>query len=590
MLDWQAWLTLALTVGSISVLASSRLAPDMVLMGALIILNATGILTVAESLAGFSNPGLLTVAALFVVAAGVRASGGIDLLVDHVLGRPTSQTGSLLRLTLPVAGMSGALNNTPIVAAMIPAVTRWSRRIHVPAHRLLIPLSYASIMGGTLTLIGTSTNLVVNGQYQVLSGAPGFGLFDITKVGIPLVLVGLVYLVFVLPRILRDRPDASEAFGNPKRFTMEVAVAHNGPLEGKTVAEAGLRGLQRAYLVEIERAGSIITAVSSEERLRGGDRLVFVGETDAIVALLRVNGLVPSETQDPVMAREYPERKLIEAVVSPYCDGVGQTIRDGRFRDRYGAVVLAVARDGQPLQGNLASIRLRAGDLLLLEARPAFVTRQRSQNDFLLINELDEERPDHRRAKLSWLILLGVVFAAATGIVNILTAALVGAAAMIASGCLGPAEARRSIDLTVFITIAASFALGTALQKTGAAEFVAAHALGYAGTDPLLLLIMTYLFVSLLTELITNNAAAMLTLPIVLATTTSLGLNAEPYVIAVMIAASASFATPLGYQTNLMVYGPGSYRFTDFLRVGVPMNVIAAVVTVLAIALQWPLR
>jgi di/tricarboxylate transporter len=589
MLDWHAWLTLALTAASILVLAGSRLSPDMVLMGALIILNASGVLTVAESLAGFSNPGLLTVAALFVVAAGVRASGGIDLLVNHVLGRPVSQVGSLLRLTIPVAAMSGALNNTPIVAALIPAVSRWSKRIGIPAHRLLIPLSYASIMGGTLTLIGTSTNLVVNGQYQVLAGTGGFGLFEISKVGVPLVIVGLLYVVFVLPRLLRDRPDPSEAFGSPKRYTMEVAVAHEGPLEGKTVADAGLRGLQVAYLVEIERAGAIITAVSSEERLRGGDRLVFVGDTDTIVELLRINGLVASDSQEPVMSRDYPERKLIEAVVSPYCDGVGQTIRDGRFRDRYGAVVLAVARGGQPLHGNLASIRLRAGDLLLLEARPAFVTRQRSENDFLLISELEEERPDHRRARLSWLILIGVVIAAASGVTSILTAALVGAGAILVTGCLSPAEARRSIDLTVFITIAASFALGAALQKTGAAEFVAEHALGVASNDPLLLLIMTYLFVSVLTELITNNAAAVLSLPIVLATTAGLGLNAEPYVIAVMMAASASFATPLGYQTNLMVYGPGSYRFTDFLRVGVPMNVIAAVVTVLAITYHWQL-
>jgi di/tricarboxylate transporter len=590
MLEWEAALALTIALGSIAILATTRLSPDMVLMAGLIILHAAGVLTVAEALAGFANPGLLTVAALFVVAAGVRASGGIDLLVDHVLGQPKSQTGSLVRLTLPVAGMSGALNNTPIVAAMIPAVNRWSKRINVPAHRLLIPLSYASILGGTLTLIGTSTNLVVNGQFQVMTGSAGFGMFDITRVGLPVAIIGLVYLIWILPRLLPDRPDPAAAFGSPKRFTMEVAVAHDSPLEGKTIAEAGLRGLRQAYLAEIERAGSIITAVSTEERLRGGDRLVFVGDTDAIVALLRINGLVPSDNEEPVLSRQYPERKLIEAVVSPYCDRVGQTIRDGRFRDRYGAVVLAVAREGRPLRGNLASIQLRAGDLLLLEARPAFVTRQRAQNDFLLINELDEERPDHRRAKLSWAILLGVVLAAAIGVTTILTAALIGAAAIVATRCLAPNEARRSIDLGVYITIAASFGLGTALYKSGAAEFIAVHALGLANNDPLLLLIMTYVFVSLATEVVTNNAAAVLSLPIVLATTASLGLNPEPYVITVMMAASASFATPLGYQTNLMVYGPGSYRFTDFLRAGVPMNVIAAVVTIAAVALQWPLR
>jgi di/tricarboxylate transporter len=344
------------------------------------------------------------------------------------------------------------------------------------------------------------------------------------------------------------------------------------------------------YLVEIERRGSIVSAVPSEERLQSGDRLVFVGETDAVVDLLRINGLVASEDSEPILSRQFPERLLIEAVVSPTCEGVGQTIRESRFRDRYGAVILAVAREGKPLEGNLGSVELVPGDLLLLEARPAFLSRQRGMSDFVLVSALDDEPTNHRAAWRAWLVLGGVVATASAGLLDMVTAALLGAGAMIVLRCLSLNEARRALDYTVILTIAGSFAVGAALQQTGAADYLAGYLLRLAGDSPVLLLVLTYATVMLLTELITNNAAALIVLPIVLASTQSLHLRAEPYVIAVMIGASASFATPIGYQTNLMVYGPGGYRFNDFLRAGIPLNLVAAVTTIAAIVWFWPLR
>lgn len=589
-MEWQGWFSVLTIITVLLTLVFTRLSSEFVLMTAVTVLSFLGILNANEALGGFSNTGLITVAALFIVAAGIQASGGVDLFVNKILGAPKSERSALFRMVIPIVAFSAFLNNTPLVATMIPAVTRWSKRIGVPQSRLLMPLSYAAILGGTMTMIGTSTNLVVNGQYELLTGKPGFKLFDISGPGLILAFFGILYLIYLLPKWLPERQDPGQKFSNPKEFTFEVAVALNGPLVGKTIEEAGLRHLKRIYLVEIERHGGIVTAVGSEERLQGGDRLVFVGETAAIIDILRINGLVSSGSADPVIAKKAPERRLVEAVVSPHCDCIGQSIRHSRFRDRYGAVVLAVARHGEPVQGNLGSIEIQSGDLMLLEARPTFVTRQRHEKDFLLINDLEEEKPRHDLALLSWFILLGIVGLASFDVIDMLKASLLGAILMIVSGCLSIGEAKRSLDLSVIITIAGSFALGNALENTGAAKFLGEQLLHFAGSNPWIILLVTYAIVSMLTEVITNNAAAVLMLPIVLSITRQLHLNTEPFVVAVMFAASASFATPLGYQTNMMIFTPGGYRFSDFFRVGIPLNILCGIVTVAAIPFFWPLQ
>jgi di/tricarboxylate transporter len=463
---------------------------------------------------------------------------------------------------------------------MIPALTAWSRRIGIAPGKLMIPLSYAAILGGTITLVGTSTNLVVDGLYQSQTGNPSLGLFSIAIVGLPVAILGGLFIVLWMHRWLPDG-NSKTLFANMREFTLEVAIAHGGPLVGKTVEEAGLRHLKQVYLVEIERDGNIVTAVPSEETLRGGDRLIFAGETEAISELLRIHGIVPSaENPDAkVMEQNRAERCLVEAVVSPHCSSVGQTIRDARFREQYGAVVLAVAREGERVKGNLSTIRLKAGDTLLLEARPAFVTRQRYNKDFLLINDLQKETPRHERALLAWGILFVVMAAAAFGLTSMLNAALIGAVLMLVTGCISMAQAQRSMDMQTILTIAASFALGAALEKTGVAAVLADYIVQFSHGSPWLMLLLMYLAVSLLTEVITNNAAAVVMVPIALAMAKQAGINPEPFILGIMMAASASFATPIGYQTNLMVYGPGGYKFADFLRVGVPMNLFVGVLT-----------
>ncbi len=588
-MDWQGWFSLGLALAALLLMSSGRFAPHMVMMAALVVLSASGIISADQALAGFSNSGLITVVAMFVVAAGIHHSGGVDLLVNHLLRSPKSVRSAQARIALPVALLSGFLNNTPVVATMIPAVHAWSRKIGIAPSKLMIPLSYSAILGGTLTLIGTSTNLVVNGQYQQLTGEAGFSIFSITAVGLPVAITGLAVMLLLMPRVLPDRKD-QQKFGAMREFTLEVAVSLNGPLVGKTVGEAGLRELERLYLVEIERGGSVVTAVPSEERLRGGDRLVFAGDTQAISDLLRINGIVPSVHDDePSLSQDRAERRLVEAALSPQSDVLGLTIRDARFRDRYGAVVLAVARGGERVSGNLGNIRLKPGDVLLLEARPAFVSRQRYNKDFLLINDLETETPRHDRAWLSWGILLVLVGLAACSVLSMLNAALLGAAMMILTGCCTVGQAQKSVDVPVILTIAASFALGAALEETGAATFMAEGILALSTGQALLTLFLVYCAVSFLTEVITNNAAAVLVIPVVLSMTNSMGVPAEPFVIAVMMAASASFATPLGYQTNMMVFGPGGYRFSDFVKVGLPMNLLVGLTTVAVIATVYGL-
>lgn len=589
-MEWQGYFAVALTLATLVTLIFSRISPHLVMMGALALFSVSGVLTATEALAGFSNPGLITVAAMFIVATGIHASGGIDLLVNHCLGLPKTTRGAQLRLCLPVILLSGFLNNTPVVATLIPAVSAWARKIGVPSSKLMIPLSYAAIMGGTLTLIGTSTNLIVNSQYQALTGQPGFSLFAIGVIGLPVAVVGLTFILWLFPKWLPDRRDGT-LFGDVREFTLEVAVAHDGPLVGKSVEAAGLRQLVKIYLVEIIRGDSIITAVSSEELLRGGDRLVFAGNTEAISDLLRIRGIVAAtESERPALSQQREERCLVEAALSSHSDCIGQTIRDSRFRDRYGAVILAVARGGNRVSGNQGTIRLRAGDTLLLEARPAFVTRQRYNKDFLIINDLDREQPRHHRAYLAWAILLAVVVAATTEITSMLNAALLGAGAIMATGCCSLNQAHKSLDFNVLITIGASFALGQALAKTGVAASLADGVLVASMGKAWLALVLAYVTVSVLTELITNNAAALLMLPIVLEISQQAGLPAEPFVFAVMMAASASFATPIGYQTNLMVFGPGGYRVMDFIKVGVPMNVLVGAISITIILLIWPLH
>lgn len=580
----------AVAVGTVTaVLAAltfTRLAPDLAFGAGLTILLVSGVLEPAEAFSGFSNEGVLTVAVLYAVVAGLRDTGGVHWISRRLLGRPASLSGGLLRLMLPVTVLSAFLNNTPIVAMLIPAVREWARANGLSVSKLMIPLSYAAILGGTTTLIGTSTNLVINGLL-IEAGGPRLGMFELAWVGVPTALLGLA-LILVTRGFLPDRQSSMTQLSDPREYSIEMHVVEEGPLVGKNIEEAGLRHLGSVYLVEIERQGRILPAVSPKEVLRGGDRLVFVGVVESVVELQRINGLTPATNQLFKLDARPSQRALVEAVVSNSFPMLGRRIREGRFRSVYGAVVIAVARNGERMRAKIGDIIPRPGDTLLLAAGPDFVERHRNSRDFYLVSPIEDSSPlRFERAVPALLILVGMVLAVAFGWLRMVEAAMVAAALMLIARCTTSASARRSIDWSVLLVIASAFGIGHALQKTGVAQAVATGILDLAGSNPMSALAALYFVTALFSALITNNAAAVLMFPIAAALAGSMGVNVMPFAVAIAMGASASFATPVGYQTNLMVYGPGGYNFRDYLRIGLPLTALAGIVAVVVIPFVW---
>ncbi len=593
----EAILTLATVVLIVILLGTTRIPPEGILLIGLTFLFIAGIISAKEVLAGFTNQGMVTVGVLYLVAAGLRDSGGMDILAPHILGTPKSISTIQTKIMLPVTVMSAFLNNTPVVAMLIPTISDWVKKYQLAISRFLIPLSYAAILGGMCTLIGTSTNLVVNGllinfarENSLAQYTEGLNLFEIAKIGIPLAVVGMIYILFFSRWLLPERQSMLSRLADPREYTVEMIVEKSGPLINKSIQAAGLRHLPGMYLMEIERSGRVIPAVSSEEILQADDRLVFVGVVESVVDLRKVRGLAPATDQIfKLNGTKVTQRCLVEAVVSNTFPHLGQTIRESRFRSRYNAAIIAVARNGKRIHKKIGDIILEPGDTLLLETHASFADQQKNSRDFYLINQLDDSTPPrYEKAGLSLLILLGMVLMAAIGWMSMLKAAMAAAALMIFTGCTSWSSARQNIDYQVLMVIIAAFGLGRALDVTGAASTVAKGLLGIAGDNPWIALLVVYGLTSLFTELITNNAAAVLIFPIAMETTTQLGANPLPFIIAIMIGASASFATPIGYQTNLMVYGPGGYKFSDYLKIGIPLNLLMWMLTVTIAPLIWP--
>ena len=387
-LHFDAWITVVVVGGILGLLVATSLPADLLMLGGLTILLLAGVLTVPQAFAGFANEGMLTVAVLYIIVAGLRETGVVAWISHAIFGRPKTVMGAQLRMMLPVAGLSAFMNNTPLVAAMLPAVTEWGKKFRIPPSKLLMPLSFATILGGLCTLIGTSTNVIAAGlmQRSVEAGqlTEGMSFFTLMWVGMPCALVGIAYMAIASRWLLPVREATFRQTDDPRAYTVEMRVAPNGPVVGKTIEEAGLRHLTDMYLAGIERNGEIIPAVGPHMKLAADDQLVFVGVVDSVVELQRIRGLVPATNQVFKLHGRRGGRTLIEAVVSNTCPLLGKTIREGRFRTQYNAVVIAVARKGERLHGKIGDIVLETGDTLLLEARPSFVQQQRNSRDFFL--------------------------------------------------------------------------------------------------------------------------------------------------------------------------------------------------------------
>ncbi|MCY3967916.1 MAG: SLC13 family permease [bacterium] len=582
-------------------LISGRLSPAVGVMGATATLFLLGVIDAEAAFGGFSNEAPITIGVLYVIAGAVTKTNALQPLVDKTLDRGVGNSGAggsrganrsgvggnrlaLLRLLVPASAASAFLANTPIVAMLVPAVRGWAERYGKAASKFLIPLSYATILGGAITAIGTSTNLVVSGLLQS-AGQDPLQMFELARYGLPLAGVGLTLIVIAAPLLMPER-HAVEAAGEARSYLVSMHVSAGGAFDGQSVETAGLRQLQGVFLVEVERNGTVIAPVAPTFLLRGGDRLTFAGRVDLVLDLQAMAGLVSAE--DPHLeAVDSQDHTFFEAVVGAASPLSGRTLAEAGFRGRYQAAVVGIHRSGAAVEAKFGQVRLRVGDTLLVLAADGFDERWSNHSDFLLVARLGGSPPRAtRRAPIALLALAALVVLPAAGVMGLLEAALIAAGAVIAGGVVTPRQAREAVDLSVLITIGAAFGLGAALTEAGLAEDLASSIVSgfdFLGDAGVVLGIVAATM--LLTELITNVAAVALVFPVALEVATQSGLDPRTMALGVAIAASASFLTPIGYQTNTMVYGPGRYRFVDYLRLGVPMSILTlTLVTVLVTA------
>ncbi|MCC7387717.1 MAG: SLC13 family permease [Phycisphaerales bacterium] len=601
-MDWQMVLVAVTLVVMLATLATGRFGTDIVMMGVLGVFLLTGILTPKEAFAGFSNAGLLTVAFLYVVATGLQETGAMSLLTQRFLGRPRTTLQAQARIAGPVAVLSAVLNNTPIVAMFMPVIRELSRRAQIPAGQLFMPLSFAAILGGCCTLIGTSTNLVVysliNTHNAEHPDAPleTMGLWTLAPVGIPIAVVGIAYMLLFARRLLRSGDRGEAPAEEMRQYVTAMRVEPGGAAVGKTIEHAGLRHLPGLFLTRIDRATETVVAVGPDEVLREGDTLVFAGALESVVDLQKLKGLTPV-TDDAEPEHYRPKMKLIEAVISQASPLVGRTIRDAEIRTRYGAAVIAVHRLGHRLRGRIGDIVLRPGDTLLLEAEPGFEKRYRTSASFHLVSTLEgAATPRHDRAWIAIAVLLLLVIFMSAGELPLVgelpevVVAMVAAGLMIVCRCCTGPQARAGIEWPVLLVIGTSFGLGKAMEVSGLAGYAAHFVAEAAGSyGPAVLLALCYVVTLGFTILISNNAAAALMFPIALGVAGEAVLPFMPFALAIAFGASLEFMTPLGYQTNLMVMGPGGYRYADYLRFGGPLTVLAGVTAVTGLCLRYGL-
>lgn len=587
-MSWEAWMTLAVVGVSVTLLARDLASPAVTFMAAVVILMVAGVVTPAQAFQGFSNPAPITVAALYVLARAVERSGALQPIVRATLGAGQSVRMALARLTLPVAAASAFLNNTPIIAMLAPQVGEWADRRGDSASRYLMPLSFAAILGGMTTLIGTSTNIVVSGLLEA-DGFEPFTMFELTRIALPIAVVGLVINALAAPLLLPDRlPPRQEARSGGRSFTVRMIVEPGGPLDDHPVSHAQAVLPKGAQIVYFERDGEGAGQIAPDKVLRGGDFLTLLGGTEAVLDIHDVSGL--ASAQQPHLPYEFrsPRHAYFEAVIATESPLVGRSLVDVRFLARYQATVVAIHRAGEPIHGRLAQAPLKPGDTLLVISDRGFAERWRDRNDYALISILGGPPPAlTHQAGTVLVVATAIIAGAAFQVLPILHLALLGALALVGLGILTPNQAKDAIDFDVIVVIGAAFGLAAAVESSllgqAAADLVAG---GFGRFGPQGAMAGIVIATVALSSIITNNAAAALVLPIAISTAADFGIDTRTVAIAVALSASASFMTPLAYQTNLMVYGPGGYRFSDYARLGTPLTVVVLVV-VLAATTTW---
>lgn len=595
-MDWaslQIAIVLVLVVVVFFGFIRERMAPDIVALSAVSVLLATGILNTGDVLGVFSNSAPITIAAMFVLGAGLERTGVIDSigrLVAHAAGNsPILAFGTMMA---SVMILSALINNTPVVVILTPVVISLARAFDFAPTKLLIPLSFASIFGGTSTLIGTSTNILVDGVAQERGVSP-FGMFEITPAGTIMGAAGIVYLLFIGQRLLPARESLAGILprSEDRHFLTDVLIPLESPLIGKKMKDAGFTEQRGFHVVDVIRRDRSMRYWIEDLNLEAGDRLVLRGQVGDVLGLheagdvalggLNVRAIAPVSAQETV---------VMEGIVGPQSRFLGQQVSDLNFRRFYGAHILAIHRRGAELSGNFAEESLQMGDTLLLEGSPESMKQLFDYQELVNLAQPGERPLRRDKAPIALIAVLLVMVLSALKVLPIAALAIIAATALVALRCLEPTEAYGAIRWNILMLIFGMLAVGVAMDKTGAASLIVENlAAAVGGLGPLAVLAVLYLMTSLLTETMSNNAAAILLTPIAIGLADQLGIDARPFVVAVMFAASASFATPIGYQTNTFVYNAGGYRFTDFIKVGLPLNLIFGGIAVLIIPIFWTL-
>lgn len=539
---------------------------------AVIILIVTGILTPVQALEGLSNTSILSIFLLILITAGIKNNFNLETYIYKLFNKAKNYRGFLLLLMAKVALISSVINNTPVVALMTPYVINWGKKNKISPSMLLIPLSFATIVGGMITLIGTSTTLVLNG-FILEVGGDGFRNLDLLLIGFPVAIVSILFIILISSRLLPNRKDILQSFTENKReYLVEKRLQKNSSLIGQTVGNGGLRNLKGVYLVEIIREGESVTPVSRDEVVQPNDVLIFAGNTDAILDLsddsLGINFPKPVRTMDGHM-------EIIETVVSANSSLIGKTIKESDFRNRYDAAVVAVHRGGERITGKIGDIDLQAGDVLLLYCGNDFDDLVDIYKDLIVISE-ERKKITNQFSKRQFFILLGVVlFLVITQLFSLFTSLLIITGTMVAMQMITIRTLKRDLDFNMLIILVFSISLGEAMISTGAGSLMANHMLDLLfpyGVIPILIGLM--LITILLTSFVSNIGSAAIVFPIAYSISISLDMAPMPFYLTIAYAASAAFLTPIGYQTNLMVYGPGGYNFKDFLRIGFPVALV----------------
>lgn len=558
--------------------------PDLIMLGALVLLLITDVVTPKEALSGFSNEGMLTIALLFIIAGAIQKSGIFETLIMKILGNNKNDRLSLIKMMSATSSLSVFLNNTPIVVTFLPFVKKWAESNNLSTSKFLIPLSYATILGGTISLMGTSTNLVVHGLL-IENGFEGFTLFQLAYVGIPITIVGLIYLSTIGYKLLPNYKNEVGTLKEESRdYLVEINVETICPLINKTVEEAELRNLEGLYLVGIIRNDKKISPISSSEKIMDKDKLIFTGLISTIAELEKIKGFQLETGSDlTVDTLKNGDSSLVEAVVSHQSSLLYQKIKDTNFRSKYDAAIIAVNRNHERIKSKIGDIVLRPGDTVLLITGKEFSKRKSMYNDFYVTTYIDHPfKP--LNIKKSWftvLSLITMILFVLFGVLSMFKAMSIEVVLLLLTKVITTEEAKKSIQFNVLLLIASAFGIGIALSKTGVATLIASTLVNIV--QPLgiiFILIIVYLLTNIFTELITNSAAAALMFPIGMEVALYSGINEIAIAIIIAIAASASFISPIGYQTNLIVYGPGGYKFSDYFKVGLPLSLIVMTVTV----------